>query len=562
MKIIYSFLILVFAGCVTNAHAQLLTNAEPVSFRTGLDLFDENLTTYNLPLPDMTAIAAEDAERASRGELPYDGRRIPVSWNPANAGEWFALDNGDMLWKMKIAAPGAVSLELYFDDFYLPEGAELYMYSADHTIYDGGYTAVFNQESGYFATNLIDAETIIVEYYEPAESAGKGRLQFQDVGYRYRDLAQLEGRSDPCQVDINCPEGDEWQDQKKGVVRLRISESGGGTFWCTAGLMNNTALDCTPYMLTAFHCIDVVINNPGDLGQLRFFYNYERPGCDEGNAPATQIMLGASVAARSQSASGNGSDFCLFELNSEIPENYTPYYNGWNLQSTNISGGGVGIHHPSGDSKKISTSTQTYVTSTWAGSSVQAYWRVFWAGTESGHGVTEGGSSGSPLFDQNGLVVGTLTGGSSYCNEVQPGGQNQPDWYGKMSFHWDLNNGSSVIDLKTKLDPLNTGQSVLLGTYAPCDQTPNSIEETVQTIAEKFRIFPNPTSGILNFDLGEDFREVELISVYNIVGKLLTSIPVNSDLEQYDLQDLPNGLYIVNFEFYNGEIISEKVARF
>ena len=48
--------------------------------------------------------------------------------------------------------------------------------------------------------------------------------------------------------------------------------------------------------------------------------------------------------------------------------------------------------------------------------------------TSNGHGVTEGGSSGSPIFNQSKRIVGQLSGGSSTCNSP-----NYSDLYGKMS---------------------------------------------------------------------------------------------------------------------------------
>jgi len=91
-----------------------------------------------------------------------------------------------------------------------------------------------------------------------------------------------------------------------------------------------------------------------------------------------------------------------------------------------------------------------------------------WSGTENGHGVTEGGSSGSPIFNSGGQIVGQLTGGGSFCNEVQPGGQNQPDFYGKMSYNWTSNGNTDIVELENFLDPGNTGLTELGGTYVPC----------------------------------------------------------------------------------------------
>lgn len=130
---------------------------------------------------------------------------------------------------------------------------------------------------------------------------------------------------------------------------------------------------------------------------------------------------------------------------------------------------GVSIHHPAGDIKKISTYTSNLVTSGWNSNGLSSHWRVQWSATANGHGVTEGGSSGSPIFNYNNgnsRIIGTLTGGSSYCNATS-----SPDYYGKMSYHWDQNSASGNIKLKTFLDAGNSGIKVLDGSFDPCDGT-------------------------------------------------------------------------------------------
>lgn len=560
MKYIFTGLLLSALLPGNHVLSQILSDTEPISYKTGLYAFDDAMELYEVPEIDMAAVQLEDERRAEEGAFPADGRRIPVGWNMVEDGQWFTLDNGDMLWKMKIHSPGALSLELYYEEFYLPKGSMLHMYSEDRDEYIGGYTSDHNSESGYFSTGILEGETMIVEYYEPRALSGEGRIVIQDIGHRYRELSGDFSRADPCQVDVNCPEGEEWQDEKHGVLRLRMSQNGSVTGWCSGSLVNNTAEDCTPYVLSAFHCLDNIVNTQSDLDQLRFYFNYERTGCDSGPASQTQSLAGCSVVARSNNAGNSGSDFVLLLMDDEIPEFFEPYWNGWNLQSTTISGGGVGIHHPNGDEKKISTSTQNYISTTFGGG-VQGYWRVYWSGTESGHGVTEGGSSGSPLFDSNHLVVGTLTGGLSYCNSVEPGGQDEPDWYGKMSYHWDQNSGTQTMDLKDVLDPLNTGQEVLFGTYAPCGSS-TSVEESDEQIAEQLNIFPNPTSGQLTFDIRGLENEIEHITIHNVVGKSIASIIANDPVVSYDLSGQPSGFYIVTFHFSDRQAMSQKVVLY
>jgi len=89
--------------------------------------------------------------------------------------------------------------------------------------------------------------------------------------------------------------------------------------------------------------------------------------------------------------------------------------------------------------QKISTYTQTLTTGTWSGGMSSAHWLVKWAQTTNGWGVTEGGSSGSPLFDNNKRVIGTLTGGNSDCSNQSTA----TDYYGKFSKHWDANGTSN-----------------------------------------------------------------------------------------------------------------------
>ena len=141
---------------------------------------------------------------------------------------------------------------------------------------------------------------------------------------------------------------------------------------------------------------------------------------------------------------------------------WNPYYNGWDKSGT-ASSSGVGIHHPAGDAKKISTYTTTLGTGTWPnGGMSSAHWTVKWASTTNGYGCVEGGSSGSPLFDNNKRVIGTLTGGNSDCSNQSTA----TDYYGKFSKHWDANGTSNDKKLQPWLDPLGTNPTTLDG-YDP-----------------------------------------------------------------------------------------------
>lgn len=106
---------------------------------------------------------------------------------------------------------------------------------------------------------------------------------------------------------------------------------------------------------------------------------------------------------------------------------------------------------------KISTFNKEVTTGTWYGidsviGATRAHWNVIFEQTANGHSVTEGGSSGSPLFNQNKLIVGTLSGAISSCEKP-----NQSNTYGKLYYHWDQYSKADTARMDVYLDPDKTG---------------------------------------------------------------------------------------------------------
>jgi len=168
------------------------------------------------------------------------------------------------------------------------------------------------------------------------------------------------------------------------------------------------------------------------------------------------------------------SDFALLRL-SEDPKDisgYTPYYLGWD-RSGQPGSPGVCIHHPKGDVKKISTVLSTPVSSSWHESwALNTHWEVEWKYTSHGHGMTQPGSSGSPLLNAMHRVIGQLQGGNSRDCQNPEG----HSWYGKLSLSWvDQTNSNSIYRrLNCWLDSLNTGQTTMEGLLIiPTTQTMN-----------------------------------------------------------------------------------------
>jgi hypothetical protein len=459
-KLVFTSIILLLSCC--GIYGQISTQEEPISFsRRDISALSVNeRTVKSFAALDMEKIEQEDREDEASGIPPRFGYKHKVDYNLDNSGEWITLPNGDRIWRLTISCSGALSINLLYDKFWLPEGAKFWIYSNDHKHSIGAFTSANNMGDRSviqgFATGLVYGSQVTLEYYLPSEIKEVGIISIAYVvhGYRYIVIPEsMQGRgygqSDWCQVNVNCPEGQNWQREKNAIAMILVN----GFRYCSGSLINTTANDLRPLFLTADHCLggwaqsikyDAVTHNSPNLTHWSFYWHYESPTCAN-IVPTIRSTVGAKLIANNSI-----SDFALLDLNgaNSDPRNRSdviPYYLGWD-RSGSAGTGGVGIHHPSGDIKKISTYTMTPQSTANESNFVNAnatHWRVVWAQTSASplrHGVTEGGSSGSPLINSNRRVIGQLHSGTSYCDPTVIDGttynRNSPDWYGKFSVSW------------------------------------------------------------------------------------------------------------------------------
>lgn len=416
-----------------------------------------NANKESLPALNLTTITAEDIIDEQNGLPPRFGVPVDVNYNLTNSGIWTILPNNDRIWRLKITCLEAVSINLLYDQFWLPEGAKLHLYTQEKTQMLGAFTSENNRGTSNnpskFTTGLLFDESIILELYEPKNVENLSVLSIDKVVHGYVELSQIAGTngygdSGPCQVNVNCIEGQNWQDEKKGVALILVN----GSRICTGSLVNNTASDLKPYFLTANHCIGSLdANGNTDASHYSFYWNYESNSCNNSSNYTPSSTSGATLKANNPY-----SDFALFELTeSPLNSNIDVYFNGWD-RTTAPTQGGVGIHHPSGDFKKIATHNMVPLQG--QNPNPNASWRVNYIATQNGHSVTEGGSSGSALFTNNKRIIGQLWGGSTInCDDPASDFSD----YGKFYISWDGN--SPQRRLKDWLDPNNLNLQYLDG---------------------------------------------------------------------------------------------------
>ncbi|OYT17176.1 MAG: hypothetical protein B7C24_03950 [Bacteroidetes bacterium 4572_77] len=504
-------------------NAQISYGGKPHDFGKSIDLPPFEQTNPSL----LSHIDLTDTKDC--GALEF-AKNLSLNTKGEIKWQYISTDQKD-IYRLGIVSPGALAVGLYFSEFYLPPQAQLFMYSPDYKQVKGAYTANSNPENGLFAIDYVLGDSLIIEYQLPKNSKQKAHLQISEVLHAYRNVDIRYGETKDagfCEVNVNCPEGDGKKRQRDAVVRLLI-KNGSKSSFCSGSVVNNTSEDRTPYILTADHCGKNASED--DLTQMLIYFNYQSEGCEDPvQPPALQSMLGCELIAASSNAHILGSDFFLVKLLEDIPEDYHPYFAGWS-RSIAPSAKGYGIHHPDGDIKKISTYTQTLTTATYSNGIPNAHWRVVWAKTETNHGVTEGGSSGSPIFNEWGYIVGTLTGGQASCSNLLA-----PDFYGKMSYHWEANGSEDDQQLKPWLDPLQTGAENLSGVFLGVEEDPLNTQQIAQ-------IAPNPASSQIAFHFSKTTGEEYQLSIRSISGQQLWQQEIAINQNKIDISFLPSGIY-------------------
>ncbi|MBO7570873.1 MAG: T9SS type A sorting domain-containing protein [Bacteroidales bacterium] len=475
MKQTFVIIVIMFASVLCMAQTRTKTVQLPPSFNYQASEEIDHIHVYP---PSAELIAEEDAEDEKNGTFLKIARLMPVNTTVKNSGTWETLDNGQLIWRLRFSSEGAKASALYFDKFDIPAGAAVYVYTSNKKIVDGPYFRSDNPDGNEYMIGNIIGNDITIEYVAPMTKSEDGSVSYDNTtpiinigeyGYVYRSEGGFErgtraefGSSESCEVNVNCSVGSAWRIQQRGVARIYVRE-GWSTGYCTGTLINNTSNDGTPYFLTANHCGPSA--TASNFNQWKFRFNYEAPGCTN---PASESSINytdfTGCTKVAEGSNNGGSDFYLLKLNNFTTQNaisVNAIYNGWDKSSTAPTGGGAGIHHPSGDIKKISFFSTTPSTATYNGGSDMtgansAHWKITWVNSGEKTGVTEGGSSGSPIFNSAGRVFGTLSGGASSCSASS---FSRYDLYGKMSFHWEnsANGSTNAYKLKPWLDPNNTG---------------------------------------------------------------------------------------------------------
>ncbi|WP_299260143.1 T9SS type A sorting domain-containing protein [uncultured Aquimarina sp.] len=538
-KIILCSVALLF--CII-ASAQVTNEGKPKSWDTEfLSIEKKSLVAIEMPDFDLMKIQKEDViNDQDKSKVYRFGYEFDVNYDINNSGKWSQLSNGDWIWRIRFKSKKARTMNFVFEKFRLPEGASLYLYNIDKSDLLGAYTSTFNRDDEMLGTWMVEGEDITVEYFVPASSKGKEKLQISKIVHGYRSVTDFNVQqkalndSGDCNQDVDCSVGADFDDMKDNLKRAVGLMVVGSSGFCTGTLINNTSNDGAPYFLTANHCYQDENGNTSNTGIWAFRFNWvsPNPSCATTTA-STNGTFDQTTSGSTVLANNTESDVLLVNIDSSLPNSWDLYWAGWDRTGTAPSFA-VGIHHPSGDIMKVCRENQspTERIISFNGNATTEMWNV----ADWDLGVTERGSSGSALFDPNGRIIGQLAGGAAACTFTND--NNQFDVYGRFDVSWDFGT-TNATRLSNWLDPINTGATTL---NSLAEEITLSVDEN--ELNKNIILYPNPSNGVFSVSNNSESRLT--YSLFNITGQQIDNGEMIDRNVLLDMSGNVSGVYFIS----------------
>jgi lysyl endopeptidase len=409
---------------------------------------------------------------------------IPYAVSPDTAGSW-SKSGGQATWGYAVRVPTAVSLSFHALHVRLPESAVLTVRGSSTTVtYRGsdvhgtqlwsriqpGDALQFTLQVALSQRSAVRLD--IISLQAGYRSIGAG-VHDQPYYRRLRQKTQLTGTTNSnCVQNYECSLTASNTPAAQATVGLVVAN----LYQCTGTLINDVPQDNTPYILTARHCETGRLGggNPGAAADVTVYWDAVTPcGSTLGALydPGVITQTGATTLVEQQ-------DAWLIRLD-DSPVVSDAVFSGLDATGDAVQGGYT-IHHALGYDKQFTTWFGAAYPVQDSGALGVSYESDFWE-TVNATGNIGPGSSGSGLFNQNDVLVGSLTLGrqttdtSGYgsCPEPTPpapDGANGAADFTRLAAVWnsvaDATSSTLPATLQSVLDPQNSGTKLVSSTPA------------------------------------------------------------------------------------------------
>jgi len=335
-----------------------------------------------------------------------------------------ATADGGYVYSTEISSPGATGMRLEFAGFNMPAGAAMFLYTDEGQVF-GPYTGRGPLGNGNFESHTLAGDTLTLQVRQTGKASERAmrETRFQIVGLghiRPRFMAGECGYNASCVVNAACESDPAVNDAKKAVAHM-LFRSGAYYYICSGGLINdNDTANSLPLFLTANHCI----SKGSEANSLENFFQFASANCNDTSLCEASYATLRSSFDRTLGASivstGRAADYTLLRLNEDAPAGSA--FLGWDATPVafdNTKPTLYRISHPQGAPQSFSTHEVDPTSPT-----CRSWPRGDRIYSRDVIGATEGGSSGSPVVNSDGRVVGQLSGAcgtnlSDNCDAVK-----------------------------------------------------------------------------------------------------------------------------------------------
>lgn len=452
------------------------------------------------------------------------GHVAAVHYNIHTHGCWEIANNGNKIWRMGMVSKGAKSMSIILGEFDIPDGAKIFVYNPTQTQVLGAFGSENRNEQGILPIRPLLGDSLIIEYQEPAQAAYNGSFCIEKVAHNR--ATNTFNASNQCSPHAHFT--DELTRQKQAVCLLYVVSST-QSYYGSGCLINNTA--GKPYVYTAAHNF----KSEDDATRTIFYFNYAVTAQDS----TIQGTQECTIAGCTMRAWATDMDLALVELNQMPPKDYRPYMAGWNRTKT-PQAPLISIQHPYGDSKRMSYANNQPSIANYTGYLVANQLKNGWWYIDRWNkGCTEAGSSGSPLFDKDGLIIGALTGGNSTCSKPVS------DYYARLDTAWN-HHAEASRQLAHWLSPQQPEKQYMLGAdpYAPdpCRRISHISKDATITAAKMSKGYYAGHNQLRHTEFAEKFTLNQKSNLHGayimpLKGKYKSNAPVY--LTVYSGEDSP-----------------------
>lgn len=409
-------LLLLCAGAYSQELPRATYDAGPAAIRETPPMWLTPVTAQRAVR--LNALPRGERETIPPGSLRATGRARPVVAPRREQASLHDLPDGRRVLRFELQSPDAAAVRVHFQDFHIGT-AKLWIY-ANGVGFDGPYTSDGPHGDGEFWSSPLEADTVTVEYLAEAGSE-VAVLPFtvDQVLHSWSTVNDERASTAPCQREVACESG--FLELASAIASYDVVKDG-FSFVCSGALINTRSGSMRPYFLTANHCV----STQAHARTMVTYWDFQTQTCG-GAAPNRRTRPSTQGARLLATAGMGGGDYTLLLLDQNAPGNRT--YLGWSARDIAIGAPTAGIHHPGSpptNHKRITfgvrTPDRTVVVD---GETAPAalYWQI-----RETEGRTEQGSSGSPLLNNEGLLIGILSNGpvpprgQSYCDIQGSGG--------------------------------------------------------------------------------------------------------------------------------------------